>query len=394
MPDTLLPLPEAFSPHRWIIGPGRGSCDPVKRTLKVPLDDTTGSRFIRNHELGHALITPRHYVEKQCKKYEITHDALQVCEDLRVHLFLRKKGVERPGNLDDDDALAHIEVFKDKPRQLITSLVATLHTDDYERLTKAIRHHCGDEACAYLEHCCDMIAQRMSGARNLFRPIGFRNGTVPAARLLDALFPLEPDTQQVIPNAALVGGMNGRIAKWGHLEIKHVPVSQTRSVRRLGNRRVFTDEGVHMSAVHRLPVDGRIFARKRKVLGGTFLIDVSGSMNLSHDDLLTLMRIAPAATLAVYCGRKKSGRLTVVGKDGRLATPDAIREARIGQGNVVDGPALEWLAKQDSPRMWISDGQVTGVLDRSHPDLATQALRICQRARIQRMHKLQPGETS
>jgi len=396
MSDTavLLPLPEAFSSHHWDIGQGSGSCDPVKRVLEVPLDEHDGARFVRNHELAHALITPRHYVGKQCKKYEITPDALQVCEDLRVHLFLRSKGIDRPGSLTEEQANGLADFYKANPRQLTAALVASLHTDDYDRIMAGIRTSCGDAAAAFLRNCADMIHQRMHGARNLFRPVGFRNGTVPAARLLDALCPPEHGTCQAIPHAALAGSMGGRVPRWGELEIKSVPVSQTRRVTPISKRRVFTDEGVHLAAVHRLPVDGRIFVRKRKALGGTFLIDASGSMSLTHKDLLTLMKIAPAALIAMYCGKGKRGQLTIVGREGRVATPEAIRESRIGNGNIVDGPALEWLAKQDAPRMWVSDGGVTGVLDRAHPDLATQALRICQKAEIQRIRKLKPGETS
>jgi hypothetical protein len=36
-----------------------------------------------------------------------------------------------------------------------------------------------------------------------------------------------------------------------------------------------------------------------------------------------------------------------------------------GGANVVDFPALQWLAKQSKPRFWVSDGQVTGIGDRS-----------------------------
>lgn len=41
----------------------------------------------------------------------------------------------------------------------------------------------------------------------------------------------------------------------------------------------------------------------------------------------------------------------------------------VGSGNIVDGPALEWLNKQPGPRVWVCDGGVTGCNDSSeHAD--------------------------
>ena len=54
---------------------------------------------------------------------------------------------------------------------------------------------------------------------------------------------------------------------------------------------------------------------------------------------------APASTVAIYSGRGASGTLTIIGKKGRVADADGLSKARIGTGNIVDGPALEWLGK-------------------------------------------------
>ena len=119
------------------------------------------------------------------------------------------------------------------------------------------------------------------------------------------------------------------------------------------------------------------------------LIDVSGSMAITHRDLAKIIKAAPAATVAVYSGRGSKGILTVVGSNGRIATEDGLAESlRAGSGNVVDGPALEWLAEQSEPRLWVSDGMVTGSCDRASADLAVEAQRICRLGRITRVSKL------
>ena len=56
----------------------------------------------------------------------------------------------------------------------------------------------------------------------------------------------------------------------------------------------------------------------------------------------------------------------------------------IGFGNVVDGPALQWLCKQPEPRIWICDGRVTGFGDRMSPILVREAMELAKREKITR----------
>ena len=57
-------------------------------------------------------------------------------------------------------------------------------------------------------------------------------------------------------------------------------------------------------------------------------------------------------------------------------------------GNVVDGPALHWLSQQKSPRVWVSDGEVTGVNDRTGANLSLDVKILTNRARIRRVPTL------
>jgi hypothetical protein len=104
MNSRISPLPEAIDGRQWTVQEGTGYCDTVSRILGVPGDDSNGSRFVRNHELGHAKITPRVPAFKQCRNHGVSMDAMQVCEDLRVHRFLGLTGIEMSGVLNDDEA--------------------------------------------------------------------------------------------------------------------------------------------------------------------------------------------------------------------------------------------------------------------------------------------------
>src|SRR5688572_17093444 len=54
--------------------------------------------------------------------------------------------------------------------------------------------------------------------------------------------------------------------------------------------------------------DGRAFGARRHVAGGTLLVDCSGSMSLSRDDVASMLAASPAATVALYAALPSSLR--------------------------------------------------------------------------------------
>jgi hypothetical protein len=146
-------------------------------------------------------------------------------------------------------------------------------------------------------------------------------------------------------------------------------------------------EGSVMRYIHRGPIDGRIFRRSSSSRGGTVLIDTSGSMSLDADDLVEIVAAARGAVqVAIYSGRGDEGELRLVARNGlRVAEGDL---EPFGKGNIVDLPALEWLARQRGPRIWISDGKVSGIGDRSSEELRDQCDTVCSRSRIRRAAKV------
>lgn len=74
--------------------------------------------------------------------------------------------------------------------------------------------------------------------------------------------------------------------------------------------------------------------------------------------------------------------LRILARRGRIASAGAVYNFTNYWQNQIDGPALTWLAAQDTPRVWVSDGAVTGVGDEPHPDCSRDAAEIVHRARI------------
>ena len=386
MNSPISPLPEAIDGSRWTVKEGSGSCDTVSRILGVPMDDSDGSRFIRNHELGHAKITPRKPAFKLCKLFGLSMVAMQVCEDLRVHRYLRRTGIATSGSLSDKEAEEMVLKTSASDRLLAAHLVASMHTDDYGRVLSAFIRHIDEARVEHLTRMARLVDNRMGQGRGLDRSIGFRNGTVPAARLFDAVFPEAGIPSPQLPIDCLFIPQKGRPAKWGEMQIQRLDPERSRPIPAVALGKTFCDHGAVLSAPYRLPVDGRVFLRRRRQRGGTVLIDASGSMCFGSAELQRITTAAPLATVAIYAGRGTSGTLAIVAARGRMASSSAIG-ALLGRGNVVDGPALRWLAQQAEPRIWISDGHVTGTRDRPSTDLVVDAIRICQQAFIRRVSK-------
>ena len=181
-----------------------------------------------------------------------------------------------------------------------------------------------------------------------------------------------------------------REIKWGPMKIIHTPLEHRPASRKGTLQETPLDRGVVMKYPHRLLLDSKIFTEKRQAQRGTLLIDVSASMTISEYQLDRLLDIVPMLTVALYSSDLYtyfSGMLVIVAnKERRCSKKNLSRYS--GHGNVVDGPALRWLANQKHPRIWVSDGIVTGVGDFNHPSLSKEAYSISKKANILRVSKV------
>ena len=164
--------------------------------------------------------------------------------------------------------------------------------------------------------------------------------------------------------------------------MRRLPMTRRAKNSRIRKRRP-SYEGVIISNIERFASDQRVFGRKRRkqAHGGSVLIDVSGSMGIDQNDVQKIIRSAPSATLvAIYAGHSNCGYLRIVVKDGMMCDPNDL-EFSCG-ANVVDVPSLDWLARQTPPRVWLSDGSVTGTNDQRSPEINAACEAIVQRHNI------------
>lgn len=392
------PLPEAIDGRRWSVDDGRPQVDTAARRMLVPLQDTDGDRFIRAHEMAHARITPKVGAGKAAKKAGVSMLALQVAEDARVHHFLNRRGIPTPGGMTPAEAESCAKRIVSNERDVAAALLSAVNTGDFDLIRDGLQAAGMEHDTLYdivrdVRKVAEGIGRRpdrRGGKHPCDNSRGFTTRTIPAALQFDILWPEEPGDpgdgmRDKLSELIRYGATSSRPGQWGTVDpIARAPMSIARR-RGKGETRTYRDEGTAPSAVHRLTIDGRIFSRQRHAPGGTVLIDGSGSMALSSAQLAAIVEAAPTGKVAVYCGRSTSGRITVVADRGRMATEKDMRRARVGGGNVIDGPALRWLANQAKPRIWVSDGYVTGKHDTMAMNLIADAAAIVRRGSITRV---------
>lgn len=173
------------------------------------------------------------------------------------------------------------------------------------------------------------------------------------------------------------------IGHWGDMEI-HTPPMTVNLQGRLKNSRDYraSDYGYNPKYINRYCVDKKIFKQKQNVKGGTILIDASGSMRFNGEDILEIMKLLPAVNIAMYNGFSNSGDLRVIAKNG-MRVDETYLDTHSGGGNVVDGPALQWLATMPARRIWVSDMYVFGAGQHSSAfNLLKECYDLCTKHRI------------
>ena len=402
--------------------PSNGMADKVNRVLYVPLE--AQGRVVSRHELAHVLWSPT-----RLPRVRGFAGTLQALEDARINRGLQNLGLGLEldaSQIEEVRGLGRHDL-EHGPEGVVTwalRTVASFGTNVEGPLLELAEGP--EQACLPLAGASDEPllpavraivletrrrldeAQRRSGAdvadfervRGIARWLArqLRRLGLPEPKGRAAVLcclgagPLPRGSRRTtgrkIDAARLLDAGSGSVGRPGRMRVA-TPVLPDRCAPApvgLGRGSRASDEGTELRYIPRYAYDYRVFRRrsKRRRGGGSVLIDVSGSMSLDAKDIDRIIADAPGATLvAIYSGRGNEGELRVVVREGRRSGVGGLEP--FGGANVVDVPALEWLAKQRAPRVWISDGGVTGCGDRPSPKIERICRKICSRARIARV---------
>lgn len=340
---------------------------PRDHAMWVPLDPDPQLAVIRAHEMAHAKWTPPHARRPRV----VPEVVVNAVEDARVNYLAVRAGVDFSAGVPSTIQHAALTMAGGDWRRIAVLLVSALDSDDFASLFDLASHT--SIASAHLGYAARLArtARRMLGTR-LPRAAGAPwsyNRTLYVARWLSEQLGRDPEPESVPEGAA----------PWGHMTIETPQID-----RPVLSRVACAPEGVHLRAPWRLTTDHAVFRAMRAPRHGAVLLDASGSMGLDPRAIAALARTVPAGVVAAYGGHGNghTGVLRILARRGRIAGAGTVYDFSEYWQNQIDGPALRWLAAQDTPRVWVSDGGVSGVGDTPHPDCDRDITEIVHRARI------------
>lgn len=408
-----------------------GMTDMAGHRMTVPTGLRRRAFSVRLQQLAHAAQSPIGKVSDLAKKNEVNVEDLSLAEEARINFgIVRNPNVAREhrryyaqGILDDDQKSryhkqAQADAAVDRYKtigDLLRLTVGTMGTKDSEFFLELLDEAIGDDDSMLRGHVHEMLRK----IRKLLEARNKKSGFPPFPRAVDVAR-LMTDFRSLLGEKEKEDEADGRDefkdadelekdkmitpddmreatskkkkkvayeyneGSWGTMRIQEPELVADYQIKRRLRKLVATETGVAPGRLERILQDERVFYDLRRVKCGTVLIDASGSMGVTPEDVYKLVLDAPAVTVAYYSGNYGGGDLVIVAKDGKLADKEAFEKWHHG-GNIIDGPALQWLASQKGPRIWVSDGQVTGISDHQHGNLREQALKICIGAKISRI---------
>lgn len=457
------PLPEAIDGGEWEVkqlpfGTPHVSLNPRGSggMMDVPLDESDESRWIRFHEMGHVKYSP-----KQVKDLppELPIWLIDAAEDARVNELLVRnipgKFIPTSQGLTPEDVIQNLKKAQSLGkggRMYMAALLASKYkTQDFSLINETVLNDINaqreagviDEAkhLAMFEEWERLVGDVYGLTWDAITQVSntkiknFKKTTIPLAQaLFDGFSPegkagdskKSREVEEALKNSPLASQKTNKLdgdgdipaggPKWGRMEIKTWAMPRALPPKLKDGHEISADRGTIPVRMERFCSDRQIFRRKVTKHGGAVLIDVSGSMHWSHDELMELVALIPAGIMAVYSGpcvggeanaypegthNDQWGGLRIVAKNGRAISenveiendPDNPGVYRYQSGNHVDGPALDWLAQQKGPKIWVSDGQVVG-LTGQEPSLLQYCANVCRKNKILRVDSLREAHTN
>jgi hypothetical protein len=379
---------------------GEAHCDFPNRIIRVPLGSSDLDRVVRAHELVHAGVSP-HDIHPRVVLEHFSPRVLECAEEFRVNVLLARLGFNVAALTDGSERAAGQRMAADDQWANAVSFFVAITGTGAERLfLSGVRRERPEWARALT-----MVKKRLeamvgplstseisSTVRRLeegeYVNRGFRVVTVPVAELVATVCalraPRDADDLRSWRRSLAPGARRGPSGRFADLIIAPHDLDrhQTGSASIRGRRPSST--GAALTAPHRLITDPRrrVFSSMSRRRGGIVLLDLSGSMDLGDQDVESLLRASPGATILGYSHRP--GDLTglpnawLIASRGRRSW--VVPTGNVGNG--VDGPALKWaLSRRNGGEavIWVTDGQITDSHDHPDMELAAECAHLVRR---------------
>ena len=171
---------------------------------------------------------------------------------------------------------------------------------------------------------------------------------------------IQEHSQNLIDRASRVDGK----VTWQPAVVQHLPLTITVQGA-LGRKRVSSNVGRNPRRIHRMLIDPekRIFDKYVKAQGGVVVIDLSGSMSLSRDEVKEMMVACAGVTVigySGYYGRAEEPNTYILADKGKICA----ELPSVHGGNACDLSVVEYAVQRKqnpkAPMVWITDGYTYG----------------------------------
>ncbi len=379
------------------------------RSMSIPIGDDARSRAVRGHELLHARLSPYQLSAEVLAVWGVSERSIMAAEELRINTVLKSSDLFDYKQLKDGSEVNHArsiaggsEVFL---YEAVCHLVTTMNTGAEAGVIKELRTRYplivdvrkrlrtwikGSEARGQLRSTHPMTVT-IAEDQISYLPTGFVRFTVPVAMFLDSLRSNEGEPTEDYEQRV------GTTVKGKHLESgKSAPLiianpELTENGRNfLSRSRRSSSSGRMPKRLHRMLTDPerRVFDRVNRHAGGIVVIDCSGSMDLSPDQVREIVRQAAGCTVIAYSLRSMGApNAWILAKDGNYVSDDNF--PTMNHANGVDQTVLEWAIrnrkKPSDPIVWVCDGQVTDCNDDPTQSIQEACARLAVSAQIRQV---------
>ncbi|HEV3213693.1 MAG TPA: hypothetical protein VGZ03_09900 [Acidimicrobiales bacterium] len=359
------------------------------RVMRVPLGGGAHGRLVRAHELMHARVSP--ITAAAFERWDdLDARSVECAEEFRVNHLLDRLGFEVRELRDGSERLTGERLAAaGEWAELLRFAAAVAGTRGLTDLATGVRRVDPEwaRACRALGRDLARVVRRVPTASLASttpgddgHPGGFVGHTRAIAELIEARVRRERDGPR---GARPHGARPAATGAFAPLLLDDTVCLERRVRGGVRPRRVPAPSGRRVVRAARLVTDParRAFEQPARTGGGVVVVDQSGSMSITPEELTALVTRAPGALVVGYSHAPGSSGVPnawILAQGGRSAT-------RIPSGNVgngVDGPVLRFALSRrrpGEPLIWISDGQVTDSGDHADPDLAAACARLVVR---------------
>lgn len=371
------------------------------------------SRATRAQQLMRTKVSPAEGLPLAYDAHPLAPQVIDACESYRVNALLRHAGVKNNGDdIDNKSILHNVErLVINKDTNSLTDLIVRHHkTKVGSSISRAIKSYSDKHKVPEVNEFAKGLRKMVNGSASHWNepymrsyladtrpheiaaeyddyedeyyhmdvPSGYKYSMSLADRVATYLSRkgnLSPVGDK--PKGGTDTEFGGVPDEFAELSVQKLPLPE-RVAGRMGRRRAATDIGINPRRAHRYYSDPerRIFDRRIKGIGGVVLIDQSGSMALSTEEIWEVIKASPGCTIIGYSHSQRAEyNCWILAENGRV-----VSEVREGNGgNGVDGPALLFALskrKKGDPLIWVCDGLVTGRHDQFERHLAEWCAKV------------------